>query len=182
MTWGNNTYHSPAAQQWQTPPAKTWTPAGQPSPPTQPNPFAKYATAATNTAPQITAPSSTVAAVEDVPLAFAGANAGADDAYAESDREPGPLGHADAALFNLPPAEVLAMDPGHRLLVEASLDAASRACGDPSTLARSRTVVVTAQFQNDIKRLVKLEAENARYSERIKQLEAEVKQIGRAHV
>ena len=33
----------------------------------------------------------------------------------------------------------------------------------------------TAQFQNDIKRLVKLEAENAKYCERIKQLEAEVK-------
>jgi hypothetical protein len=33
----------------------------------------------------------------------------------------------------------------------------------------------TAQFQNDIKRLAKLEAENAKYSERIKQLEAEVK-------
>jgi len=33
----------------------------------------------------------------------------------------------------------------------------------------------TAQFQNDIKRLVKLEAENDRYSERVRQLESEVK-------
>lgn len=33
----------------------------------------------------------------------------------------------------------------------------------------------TAQFQNDIKRLVKLEAENDRYSDRVRQLESELK-------
>ena len=66
-----------------------------------------------------------------------------------------------------------------KMLQMASLESEIQSLRAENLLSNKKTQAQheakTAQFQNDIKRLVKLEAENARFTERVRQLEAELK-------